>query len=322
MTNDGRPRRVAVLSRSFSNHSVLRSELLEHYPDARFNDSGRTLAGRELIEFVAGYDGVVVALERIDAEALTQMTDLRVLSKYGVGLDNVDLAAASGLGIRLGWTAGVNRRSVAELTIGQMISMLHLVPELNAEVRQGVWRQRLGRELGARTVGVVGCGHVGKEVVRLLAAFGCRTLVHDIRPMDEFCADHGARQVTLDALLSESEVVSIHLPVTARTRLLFDAALLDQTRSGVLLVNMARGGIVDEEALKHRLKSGRIAAAAFDVFAQEPPADADLLNLPNMLATPHIGGSAEEAVLAMGRAAIAGLFNAGNPLDHVPSWAA
>ncbi len=144
-----------------------------------------------------------------------------------------------------------------------MISLLHLVPELNAEVRRGVWRQRLGRELGARTVGVVGCGHVGKEVVRLLAAFGCRTLVHDIRPMDEYCADHGARQVALDALLSESEII------TARTRLLFDAPLLDRTREGVILVNMARGGIVDEHALKLRLKSGRISAAAFDVFAQE-----------------------------------------------------
>ncbi|MEJ1968808.1 MAG: NAD(P)-dependent oxidoreductase [Rhizomicrobium sp.] len=140
--------------------------------------------------------------------------------------------------------------------------------------------------------------------------------------MDEYCADHGARQVALDALLSESEIISIHLPVTARTRLLFDAPLLDRTREGVILVNMARGGIVDEHALKLRLKSGRISAAAFDVFAQEPPADTELLNLPNMLATPHIGGSADEAVLAMGRAAIAGLFNAGDPLDHVPGWAA
>lgn len=317
-----RPNRVAVLSRSFSNHPVLRAELQAHYPDAKFNESGRTLSGEELIAFVAGYDGVVVALEKIGRDVLSRMSYLRVLSKYGVGLDNIDLAAASERGIQLGWTAGVNRRSVAELAIGMMISLLHLIPQLNLEVRQGVWRQVLGRELGACTIGVVGCGHVGQEVVRLLRAFGCRVLVHDIRTLEEYCTAHGATQVPIETLLRESDGISVHLPATPATRLMFDATAMDRMRKGSLLVNTARGGLVDEVALKERLLSGHLGGAAFDVFASEPPSDTELLNLPNMLVTPHIGGSAAEAVLAMGRAAIAGLFAARDPLEYVPSWAA
>ena len=176
------PRRVAVLSRSFSAHPQLRSELLARCPDATFNDSGRTLAGDELVGFIDGHDAAVVALERLDAALLARLPGLRIIGKYGVGLDNVDLAACQRLDIRVGWTGGVNRRSVSELTLAFMIDALRHVVRSNREILGGQFRQIQGRQLSGRTVGVVGCGHVGKDVVRMLAPFGCRVLVNDLAP--------------------------------------------------------------------------------------------------------------------------------------------
>lgn len=323
MDNPPPPERIAVLSRSFSRHPILREELLARFPGTKFNDAGRSLAGEELLDFVAGYDGLIVALERMDARALSAMTSLKVLSKYGVGLDNVDLEAASRLGIRVGWTGGVNRRSVAELAISAMISLLRFVPQAINEVRTGAWRQIKGRQLGGRTIGVLGCGHVGQELIRLLSGFDCRFLAHDMRDFPDFYARYGVTPVGIEQLFRESDVISIHLPVTERTQGIVGDVLLDLMKADAILVNMARGGLVDEVALKDRLKDGRLSGAAFDVFASEPPVDRELLLLPNMQATPHIGGSSDEAVVAMGRAAITGLFEARDPLDesYIPVWA-
>jgi len=319
---NSRPRRVAVLSRSFSAHPVLRAELCALYPDVTFNESGRTLGGQELLEFVAGHDAIIVALEKLDAQTLAEMKDVRIIGKYGVGLDNVDLRAAARLNIKVGWTGGVNRRSVAELAIAQMIALLHRAQEAASETRSGVWRQLKGRELRGRTVGILGCGHVGKEVARLLRVFECRVLAHDIRDFPEFYAAQSVTPVSLDELLERSEVLTIHLPHTKATHLMLDAKALARLPAGAVIVNFARGGILGEEALLANLKSGHIGGAALDVFDSEPPANKELLLHPCVLATPHIGGSAEEAVLAMGRAAIAGLAQASDPLDHIPEWAA
>lgn len=314
------PRRVAVLSRSFSAHPQLRSELLARCPDVTFNDSGRTLAGDELVGFIDGHDAAVVALERLDAALLARLPGLRIIGKYGVGLDNVDLAACQRLDIRVGWTGGVNRRSVSELTLAFMIDALRHVVRSNREILGGQFRQIQGRQLSGRTVGVVGCGHVGKDVVRMLAPFSCRVLVNDLAPDAAFCAETGAQAVALDTLVAEADVVTLHLPLTPATRLMFDAPRMAAMRRDAVLVNTARGGIVDEAALAAALRSGHLAAAAFDVFSPEPPVDDALLALPNFIATGHIGGSSAEAVLAMGRAAIDGLFQAVDALSHVPAY--
>ena len=235
-----------------------------------------------------------------------------MICKYGVGLDMIDLDAMAAHGVQLGWTGGVNKRSVAELVISAAISLLRHVPAANAEVRSGIWRQHKGRLLSERTVGILGCGHVGKELASLLRAFGCTVLAHDIKDFSDFYAAHDIRSVSLNYLLGESDIVSVHLPLDRTTRGMLDANALNRLRDGAILINTARGEIVDEVALKVLLTSGRIAAA-FDVFAAEPPSDVELLELPNFLATPHIGGSAEEAILAMGRAAINGLDTHGDP---------
>jgi phosphoglycerate dehydrogenase-like enzyme len=299
--------KVAVCSRSFSRNPVLRAELLQKYQQVTFNDAGMQLSGENLVTFLRGHEKAITALEVIDETVLSRLPELRVIGKYGVGLDMIDLAAMRAHGKRLGWTGGVNRRSVSELVISLAISMLRHVHVANREVLAGTWRQTIGGELSGKTVGIVGCGHIGKDLVPLLKAFGCSILSHDILDFADFYATHGVEPVDLDTLMRRADVVTLHLPLNDTTRGLIDAERLARLKPTSVLINAARGGLVDEMALKRMLHDKRIAAAAFDVFAMEPPQDQELLALPNFFATPHIGGSSHEAILAMGRAAIAGL---------------
>jgi D-3-phosphoglycerate dehydrogenase len=217
--------------------------------------------------------------------------------------------------VALGWTPGVNRRSVAELTIAFAILALHLAPEAMHETRGGTWRQLYGRQLTAKTIGIIGCGHVGKEVVRLLAPFGCRVVVFDRLLYPAFYLEHRIEPVPLDRLLRESDVVTLHLPLDESTRGMINADRVASMKRGAVLINTARGGLVDEAAVKAALDDGRLTGAAFDVLDEEPPRDRSLIEHPKVLVTPHIGGSAQEAVLAMGRAAIDGLERFGTPAE-------
>ena len=299
--------KVAVCSRSFSKNMVLRAELLERYEHVTFNDSGLQLEGDSLVEFLSGHDKAITALETIDDYVLSRLPKLRVIGKYGVGLNMIDLNAMRLYGKRLGWTGGVNRRSVAELTLGFAIMMLRQVPAANREVLTGTWRQLTGGLLSGRTVGIIGCGHIGKDLVKILQPFDCKILVNDILDYRDFYAEYGIDALPLEELLTRADVVTLHVPLDEGTAGLLTAARLALMKPTAILINAARGGLVDEVALKHALITKQIAAAAFDVFADEPPQDTELLNLPNFLATPHIGGSAEEAIIAMGRSAIQGL---------------
>lgn len=306
--------RIAVTSRSFSRHPVLRAELEAKYENVTFNDEGLSLKGDDLIAYLRGHDKAITALEVLDASVFSAVPELKVVGKYGVGLDMIDLAAMRDAGVRLGWTGGVNKRSVSELVISYAVAMLRHVPAAQREVLGGTWRQHKGRLLTGKTVGIIGCGHVGKDLVPLLKAFGCHVLANDILDFPDFYATHGVEAVTLDNLLACSDVATIHTPLDETTRNILSAERLALMKPDAVLINLARGGLVDEKALKEMLTSDRLAAAGFDVFAVEPPEDTELLNLPNFLVSPHIGGSAEEAILAMGRAAIDGLENHGDPL--------
>lgn len=305
--------RVAVTSRSFSKNTVLRHALEACYRNVTFNEEGRSLAGQDLIAFLGGHDKAITALERLDAAVFSGAPELRVISKYGVGLDMIDLPAMDAAGVMLGWTGGLNRRSVAELVISAAIALLHRVPVATLEVREGLWRQVVGRQLTGRTMGIIGCGHVGKDVAMLARAFGCRVLAHDLLDFPDFYRHCDVQPVELVTLLNESDVVTVHVPLDSSTRRMLNADRLALMRPDAVLINMARGGIVDEQALLQMLLAGRLAGAALDVLEDEPPSDRALLQLPNVIATPHIGGSTEEAILAMGLAAIEGLDSAKLP---------
>lgn len=298
---------IAVASRSFSKHPILRSELLEKYINVRFNDEGKSLNGQELIDFAAGQEKMIIGLEKIDDSVLINLPELKVISKYGVGTDMLDINALSKRGIKLGWTPGVNKRSVTELTIAFMISILRKLPQIQLDIRKGIWKNVLGRQLSNQTVGIIGCGNIGKDLTVILKSFGCMVLANDILDFPDFYKSQNVEPVTLNELLRRSDIVTLHVPLNDSTRGILGPEQLRMMKTGAILINNARGGLVDEQELKKLLMNGKLAGAGFDVFNNEPPEDLKLLRLPNFLATPHIGGSSEEAVLAMGRAAIGGL---------------
>ena len=298
---------IAVTSRSFSSHSTLRAELLERYTNVRFNEEGIRLTDETLLKFARGRRKLITALEKIDEPVLLALPELEVVSKFGVGTDMLDMSALARHGVRLGWSGGVNRRSVAELALALMLAQLRHIPTQTREVEEGKWKSLRGRELSGSTIGVIGCGHIGKDLIRLLGPFECRILAHDIVDFPDFYAQHSVEPVALEVLLGRADVVTLHVPLDGHTRGMLNRDRLALLKPAAILINTARGGLIDEKALATMLREGRLGGAAFDVFGNEPPGNHELLGLPNFCATPHIGGSSEEAVLAMGRAAIRGL---------------
>lgn len=299
--------RIVVTSPSFSRNPTLRRELLELFPEARFREGETVLAGQALIDHIGDAEAAIVGLELITDQLLAAVPQLKIVAKYGVGLDNVDRAACERRSVAVGWTGGINARSVAEMTLCFMLGLPHNIFHTSTLLRRGTWLKRGGVQLSGRTVGLIGLGHVGKEVARLLAPFGCRILGNDIEDRSDFCRAANVVFVDKETLYAEADIVSLHVPLTPLTHHLINAASLARFKPGAFLINTSRGPVIDQAALKEALQSGPLGGAALDVYEKEPPADLEFLDLPNLVATPHIGGNAEEAVLAMGRSAIAHL---------------
>ena len=303
--------RVAVTSTIFNLLPYLKAELLAQFPDCKFYTGEPPITEDWLIDFLKGCEAAVVGVERYTERVVSSLPDLKVITCCSVGVDHIDPAVLKKHDVRLGWIPGVNKLSVAELTVSLMINLLRKVNSFNLGLRAGQWpKSRMGLQLHGRTVGIHGCGNVGKEVVRLLQPFGVTVLACDRVDYAEFYRAHGVIPVTPQQLWKRSEILTIHLPKNSSTVGMYTSGVLDTLKPGIFLINTARGEIVDETALARCLENGTIAAAAFDVFSQEPPTSRglkSLLALPNFLGTPHIGGSAREACEAMARAAIRGL---------------
>lgn len=297
---------VAVCSRSFSKNEKLRQELERRYKHVKFNDEGLSLSGHGLIDFLKGHNKTIVGLEKIDRDLLSSVSELKVISKYGVGTDNLDLVAMRDSSVFLGLSPGVNKRAVSELVLCLTILMLRYVPQANNEVKSGGWNQFKGNQITNKVFGIVGFGQIGKDLVELLKPFECEVLVHDVENVVNQ-EKLGLKQISLDELLVRSDIVSLHLPFNKGTKNIISKNSFKQMKHTSILINLSRGGIVNEEDLKVALLEGQIHSAAFDVFLEEPPTDRELINLPNFFATPHIGGISQEGIEAMGMAAIDGL---------------
>ena len=308
---------LAVASRSFSKNPVLRNIVLREYPDAKFNDEGLSLSGESLIDFLDGYEKAITALEVIDDSILSCLPNLKVIGKYGVGLDMIDLQALKKYGVKIGWTGGVNKRSVSELVVSSAIALLHRSVFANMEVRGGHWYQVKGKQLSGSTIGIIGCGHIGKDLVKLLKPYNCKILAYDILDYKEFYEENNVIPIALESLLKESDVVTLHLPLDSSTQNIINKERLQMLKKSAVLINLARGGLIDEQALKEIILEKKIGGVALDVFEIEPPVDKMFSSMDNVLVTPHIGGSTEEAILAMGIAAIEGLKNPQEPLDLI-----
>jgi phosphoglycerate dehydrogenase-like enzyme len=242
--------------------------------------------------------GAIVSTDPFDAAVLANSPALRVIARVGVGLDSIDVDAATAHGIAVTVTPGVNEATVADHTIALMLAALRRICEQDAAVRRGEWN-RTGEHaawlLSGGTVGLVGFGHIGRIVAERLRGFDVRVLVND--PVE--ARDAAVEAVPLDVLLAASDVVSLHVPLLPTTRGLIGARELGLMPPGAILVNTARGAVVDEDALADALEGGRLRAAALDVFTDEPAVPRELAALPNVILTPHIGGLSERSIARM-----------------------
>jgi len=295
---------VIATSPSFSKNRVLQDEVYRYFPNAQLNLEGKRFNKEELIEYIKDADAVIVGLEPIDSEVLDRCPKIKIISKYGVGLNNIDLNECKKRGIQIGWTGGVNRLSVAEMALGFMLMFSRNLFMTANELKSGTWNKAGGFQLTGKTVGIVGCGFIGKELVRLLEPFGCKILVNDIINQDEYYSEHNLIEVSKEELYKQSDFISIH---TLQDDTTFNFITLDemkQMKPTAYILNTARGGLINEHDLKYALQNNVIAGAAIDAYIVEPPEDTEFLKLPNLICTPHIGGNAKEAVEAMGMSAI------------------
>lgn len=291
---------VVVTPRSFGMHdATLRARLETEVGEVRYEPG--PLAAAELAALVGDADGLLAGLDDVDASVLESAPRLRVVARYGTGVDRVDLEAAERLGVVVTATPGANANAVAELTIALVLALARPLAAGRDRVRAGEWPALGGVEIAGRTIGLLGLGSIGTLVAEKAAALGLRVLAHD--PFLSTTA--AATLVPLETLAREADFLSIHAPLTAATRGLVGRELLERLKPGACLVNTARGELVDEQALLWALEEGPLRAAALDVLAEEPPPrDHPLLDRDDVLVTPHIGPHTAEATTAMGRIAL------------------
>jgi len=254
---------------------------------------GKSPEEAELLALLPGCVGYLAGVEKVSARVLEAAKGLKVISRNGAGIDNVDLKAAERLGIQVRPAPGANARGVAELTVGLVFALLRSIPWSDAQLKRQAWNRRQGLELAGRTLGLVGCGNIGRLVVELATGVGMKTMAFKRHPDPSF-APPNFRWVSPEELYAGSDVVSLHCP--AGEKPVIDREAIARMKTGGDLGNTARAGVVDEQALLEALDSGRIAGYAVDVFAQEPPKDWKLAGHEKVIATPHIGGFTEESV--------------------------
>lgn len=297
--------KIVVTANTFSKNEVLVNHLIQTFDDCEivFNTSGR-YTKEELISNLQDADGAIVGLDKIDESILSECKHLKVISKYGVGLDNINLEDCKKYNVKVGWTGGVNKLSVAEMTLGYMLMLCRNLFTTSNELKNGIWNKSGGFQLSGKKIGIIGVGHIGKEVIRLLKPFNCEILVNDIINQDEFYKENNLIEVSKEEIFKTCDIVTIHTPFNDTTNNLIDKKIFEMMKTSSFIINSARGGIINENDLKYALQNKLIAGASIDAYVEEPPTDKGLLVLPNLICTPHIGGNANEAVEAMGMSAI------------------
>lgn len=252
----------------------------------------------QLLESLESASAILVrSATRLDAEALAAAKQLKVIARAGVGLDNVDLKAATEAGVMVVNAPTSNVISAAELAIGHLLSLARNIPEAHASLKSGAWKRSLfsGVELYEKTVGIIGLGRIGSLVSERLAGFGVRLVGYDPYVTPVRAEQIGVELLSLDQVMQQSDFITIHIPKTTETTSLISDSQFAQAKAGLRIVNCSRGGIIDEAALARALKSKRIAGAALDVFEVEPPTGSPLLELDSIVVTPHLGASTDEA---------------------------
>ena len=308
---------IAVASRSFSKNKELTNVLKKKYSNIILNETGKTLEGQALLDFLRPADKAIIGIEEISSELLQQLPNLKVISKYGVGLNNLDIDAITSHGIMIGFIPGVNKQSVAELALTLTLIALRKIHRNHLEIVEGTWSQEKGSELFGKTIGLLGFGNIGQQFATLLQPFNCKIIFFDEKRFNNqeltlLCEDlklnqNLIQQEEISTVLRKADILSIHLPLTAETENIINIKNLHYLKESVSIVNTARGNIINENDLHIFLLKNLNAFAAFDVYAIEPVIENPLFSLPNFFGTSHRSSLTHEGINSMGLAAIAGL---------------
>jgi D-3-phosphoglycerate dehydrogenase len=251
------------------------------------------------VPLIADADVLIAGNDQVDAKVIEAGKNLKIISRYGAGFDNIDLAAATRKGIPVTNTPGTNEQAVADLVFGLMLSVARQIPQVSSIVRTGGWDRFLGTEVWGKTLGIIGFGKIGKGVARRARGFNMKILVNDVYVNENLAKDFEVAFVSREQLIKEADFITLHAPSTPETKNMIDTEQLQLMKKSAILINTARGSLVHEEALIEALKNKVIAGAALDVLEQEPPKNPELLVLDNLLITAHIGGYTHEATNAM-----------------------
>lgn len=302
MANNLKQYRVLVTPTSYGKaDGRLKTDLEAAVGEVIYNTTGKPLTSKDVARLLEGVDGYIAGLDQIDRAALEGADRLKVISRYGVGVDNVDLAAAREKGIVVTNTPGANSASVAELALGMMLALARQIPQADAAARRGEFPRMSGISLEDKTVGILGLGAIGKQLAKRLAGFNCRILAYDPYLDADFAQAHQVTYLPMEGVLAECDFLSLHLPLTAETRQMVNHSFLAGMKPGAFLINTARGDLIDEAALAEALHSGRLRGAGLDALVEEPPAlDNPLLAFPNLILTPHLGAQTDGATANMG----------------------
>ena len=296
---------VLVSSRSFGSVVSIGEDILikEGFRIRQVKPEERPLDDFKMQSIVASEkpNVIVCGAEPISEAVLKSSKKLSLVMKHGVGIDNIDLEAAASLKIPVAIAPGTNTEAVADFTVAVMLVLLRSICQAGNSTKRGEWKRYIGNELGMLTVGIVGTGRIGISVIRRLHGFETRILAYDIFHNEELESKYNLKYVDLDELLKRSDIVTLHVPLNDSTSRMIGHKQLEIMKKGAYLINLARGGLIDEEALYEHLKSKRIAGAALDVFSTEQPQKSPLLKLDNVLATPHLAAYTYEAMERMDR---------------------
>lgn len=278
--------------------------LREFTDDLVFNELGRPLTEDELIPLLSDCDGYIAGVDQVTARVLEHCDKLKIIARYGAGVDRVDLKAAAEKGICVTNTPGANAEAVGELTFALLLAVARNVPSLNASTREGGWVRSTGLELYGKTIGILGLGAIGKVTARCAQGFGMKVLAYDPYINEEYCREHDIASVPFDELTEKADVLSLHLPAMPSTYHIISREVIENLKPGAIIINASRGGLIDEEATYDALKSGRLGGLGLDAFETEPPKDSPLFEFDRVVVTPHTGAHTKEATDNMARMAV------------------
>lgn len=300
--------KILITTSSFGKYDEKPIEMLkEKGHDAVLNPYKRKLTKEELLELAKGYEAILAGTEKYDEEVFNKLPDLRLISRCGVGLDNIDLESAKKHGVEIRNTPDAPTEAVSELALLLILSVLRKTNFMDRKIREGIWKKEMGNLLYGKTVGIIGLGRIGRRLVELLRPFNIKIIGNDVKPDITWADKNNIKISDLDELLQESDIVTLHIPYSGDNRHFINSEKLNKMKNYSILINTSRGGLIDENALYTAITSGHLKGAALDVMEKEPY-NGPLANLGEVVLTPHVGSYAIESRIRMETEAVENLL--------------